>query len=196
MNFARRTLFASVSISSAIALAAGCSSSSSGGGTPAEDGGGSSSSGGSSSGGSSSGGSSSGGSSSGASSSGGSSSSSSGAGDSGGEASTDSGGCSGATPVALTVKNYLSWCTVTVAGHALATIPADQTVCVASGSVSLSATANTGFVLGPWHGTSGDHDAGDSASSTTVTPSGSSACVWICCPFTNGTGCPTTNQCP
>jgi len=114
--------------------------------------------------------------------------------------------CSGSTPVALTVQNYLSWCAVSVAGDA-ATTNATQTVCVADGAVPLTATAESGFELGPapWHLTDGDHGSGDpgsvtgsgqsAVSATTITVSGSTACAWVCCPFTNGTGCPTSNQC-
>ena len=105
--------------------------------------------------------------------------------------------CSGATPVALTVKNYLSWCDVSVAGRAASTAAA-QTVCVAAGAVPLSATPSAGFELGPapWHDTDDDHGAGDPADATTVTVSGASDCAWVCCPFPDGTGCPTTDQCP
>ena len=46
--------------------------------------------------------------------------------------------CSGATPVALTVMNYLSWCSVTV-GSGMPSSAASQTVCVADGSVNLEA---------------------------------------------------------
>jgi hypothetical protein len=118
------------------------------------------------------------------------------------------GACSGATPVSLTLKNFLMWCSVSVAGGT-ASSAADQTMCVAAGTVALSATANTGFELGamPWQHTSGDHGSGDpgnvtgtgqsAASATTVSVSGSSACVSVCCPGVNGTAaCPTTNQCP
>jgi hypothetical protein len=111
--------------------------------------------------------------------------------------------CSGATPVALTVKNYLSWCSVSVAGHAASSAGA-QTVCVAAGTIALSATALAGFELGPapWHHTDGDSGAGDAGtvtsgtSAASVTASGASTCAWICCPFVGGTGCPTTDQCP
>jgi hypothetical protein len=109
--------------------------------------------------------------------------------------------CSGSTPVALTVKNYLAWCSVTVDGGT-ASAAAEQTVCVADGSVTLDATALSGFELGDWHGTAGDTGSGDPGtvsggqSQAKVIVSGSSACVWVCCPFTDGTGCPTTNQCP
>lgn len=115
--------------------------------------------------------------------------------------------CSGATPAALTVKNYLSWCSVSVGGHPASTA-VSQTVCVAPGVVTLSAAALTGFELGPapWHDTSGDHGSGDAGaisgsgqsatSTTTVTVAGTGACAWVCCPFADGTGCPTANQCP
>lgn len=114
--------------------------------------------------------------------------------------------CGGATPAAVTVANFLDWCSVSVAGHPASTAGA-QTVCVASGPVALSATALPGFVLGPapWHHTDGDHGAGDpgtvtgtgqsAISAATLTVSGSSACAWVCCPFADGTGCPTADQC-
>ena len=119
------------------------------------------------------------------------------------------GGCSGATPVALTVKNYLQWCSVAVANGIASTAPS-QTVCVAAGAVNVAATALVGFELGPtpWHDTVGDHDGsgdpgavtgtGQAAISTAmVDVTTGSACVWACCPFTNGTGCTNlTNQCP
>jgi hypothetical protein len=110
-------------------------------------------------------------------------------------------GCGGATPVALTVLNVDSWCTVSIAGGAPSSL-GSQTVCVADGSVTLDATANTGFKLGNWFGTTGDTGTGDPGSVTgtkseaTAAVTGTTACVSVCCPFTNGTGCPTTNSCP
>jgi hypothetical protein len=111
----------------------------------------------------------------------------------------------GGSPV-LTVKNYLSWCSVSVnggAGSTAATLMQD----VDAGVVGLKATpASSSFMLGAWHHTDGDTGAGDpgtvtgtgatATSTTTVTLAGASKCVWICCPFTSGTGCPTTDQCP
>ncbi len=112
-------------------------------------------------------------------------------------------GCSGATPVTLTVKNILVWCSVSVAGGAYS--PADeQVVCVPPGTVSLAATPLSGFELGPapWHDTAGDHGSGDPGTvsggidTTSVTVKTGAACVWICCPFLDGGGCPSTDQCP
>lgn len=114
------------------------------------------------------------------------------------------GGCTG---VSLTVKNYLAWCSVSVAADA-ASSAAQQTVCVAPGIVDLTATALAGFQLGsaPWHGTVGDTGSGSlgtvtgtgqsAKSSTTVNVSTSPACVWVCCEFAGGGGCPASNQCP
>ena len=125
-------------------------------------------------------------------------------------ASTSSGGsgCSGATPVALKVKNYLSWCTVTVDGKAPVAGP-DQTVCVAEGAIDVSAVANAGFVLGatPWHDTDGDTGDGElgtvtgtgqtASSATTVTVAGTADCAWVCCHTAGETDdCPTADQCP
>lgn len=114
-----------------------------------------------------------------------------------GDANAEGAGC-----VDLTVLNYLNWCSVSIAGAAPST-GASQTACVQPGAVSLSATPLTGFQLGlaPWHRTDGDHGTGElgtvtgNASTATVTVSGAQ-CVWVCCEFTGGGGCPTANQCP
>jgi hypothetical protein len=108
----------------------------------------------------------------------------------------------------LTVKNYLSWCSISVNGAATST-GATQTVNVMPGSIALVATpASATFELGPtpWHDTTGDTGTGDpgtvvgtgatATSSTTVTVGTTAKCVWACCPFANGTGCPTADQCP
>lgn len=125
-------------------------------------------------------------------------SSSSGGGAGGGSA------CSGNTPIELTVKNYLNWCDVSVAGGAASTA-AVQTVCVADAmKVDLTATAASAtFKLGDWHHTDGDSGSGDPgtvtgnppSSAAAITVSASKKCAWICCPFTDGTGCPATDQC-
>ncbi len=132
--------------------------------------------------------------------------------DAGKSASSNSGSgsgsaCSGATPVALTVLNYLKWCSVTVAGGT-PSIEASETVCVAKGTVDLAATpATSQFEIGPapWHDTSADTGSGDPGTTsgsgttetdkTTVDVTSGSKCVWVCCPFTNGSGCPATDQC-
>jgi hypothetical protein len=108
----------------------------------------------------------------------------------------------------LTMKNYLAWCNVIVDGHAASTA-AVQAVPVTAGTINVSATAASAtFILGakPWHDTAGDTGAGDpgtvtgtgtaASSATTVVVGASGKCIWICCPFANGTGCPTTDQCP
>jgi hypothetical protein len=114
--------------------------------------------------------------------------------------------CASPTSVALTVKNYLSECEVSVGGAPRSSAVA-QTFCVAPGRVNLAATALPGFALGatPWHDTDADHGTGDPGtrsagvppeSATAVTVTGNAACVWVCCPRPDGTGCPTTDQCP
>lgn len=103
----------------------------------------------------------------------------------------------------LTVKNYLDWCSVSVAGGAFS---ADgvQVVNVAPGTISLVAQpASAAFELAPgmWHHTDGDTGTGDSGvvtngrSSAVKTVGTAPACVWVCCPFTNGTGCAIPDQC-
>jgi hypothetical protein len=107
----------------------------------------------------------------------------------------------------LTVKNYLSWCSVTVNGG-VASTAAMQIVDVAPGAIPVSAVAETGFQLGttPWHDTDGDTGGGEqgtvtgsgqsASSATTATVATTPACVWVCCEFTGGGGCPVDDQCP
>jgi len=116
--------------------------------------------------------------------------------------------CSGATPVLLTIKNYMSGCMVAVGANSTSTLPAQQ-VCVADGKLTVAATpAGSGLQLGAplWHDTDGDTGNGDpgtitgappmETSSTTVTASGSTKCAWVCCQSAlNGT-CPAIDQCP
>jgi hypothetical protein len=205
-SITRARIFWTASAAS-LALAAsisGCSSKSSGNPNTGEDGGeessssGGSSSGTASSGGSSSGGGSSGGSSSGATSSSGASTDGGTGGSDAGEAGTSSGG-GDASCTTLNVYNFKSWCSVGVNGATAATT-AEQTVCLAPGSIPLVASAASGtFELGPdpWvyiSGTGGT-DSGiagtvsGSMSTTAVVLGSSPGCVLVCCPFTNGTGC-------
>jgi hypothetical protein len=106
--------------------------------------------------------------------------------------------CGGATPVELTVMNFESWCSVSIAGGTAST-DATVTQCVAAGIVDLSATAaSSTFEVGkaPWMGTATDTVSGGTASAT-VDAKAPSTCVAVCCPFvTGGTPCPTTNPCP
>lgn len=118
------------------------------------------------------------------------------------DANTNDAGCSG---VLLTVHNYLAWCSVSVDGGA-ATTAATQTVCVpADTDINLVATAaSSSFILGDWHHTDGDTAgtgdpgtvSGAMSTATFMTSASGAACVWICCPFTSGSGCPVTDQCP
>jgi len=106
----------------------------------------------------------------------------------------------------LTVKNYLSWCSVSVDGGTASTAAVQTKPITAAGMRNLVATAASAtFVIGPnmWHHTDGDTGTGDSGtvagsmSTATVTVQATaSKCVWVCCPFANGTGCPTADQCP
>jgi hypothetical protein len=117
------------------------------------------------------------------------------------------GGGSGGGCVELTVINTSSWCSVSVAGEDPVT-DAEITACVPAGEVDLEASAaDNNFQLGPtpWHGTDGDTGDGEegdvtgsgvnATSAATVTVTGED-CVWVCCPFTNGTGCDIENPCP
>jgi hypothetical protein len=113
----------------------------------------------------------------------------------------------GAGCVNLTVENVEVWCAVSING-ATASIADEQIVCVPPGIQHLAATALVFFELGPapWHDTAGDTGQGDpgtltgsgqsAVDSTTVAVGDTAKCVWICCPFPDGTGCPTNDQCP
>jgi hypothetical protein len=115
-------------------------------------------------------------------------------------------GGGGASCTMLTVKNYVSWCSVSVDGDA-ASMAGQQTKCVAPGVIDLTAVAVQGFILGPdmWHHTDGDVGNGEPGMVTGMGQSAESAatatvgidpkCVWVCCPFPNGSGCPPTDQC-
>ena len=108
----------------------------------------------------------------------------------------------------LTVTNYLSWCSVSVNGGS-ASATAQQQVFVQPGAIALTATkANSTFEVGSdmWHHTDGDAGSGEkgnwstndpttATSSATVTVGSAAKCVWVCCPFTSGTGCAVPEQC-
>jgi hypothetical protein len=126
--------------------------------------------------------------------------------DAGGDADSGPVGCSGATPVSLTIVNVSGWCTVTVNGAPLVS----DSVCVAAGPVALAATANASFQLGatPWHDTVNDTGTGDPGmrtgtgqsmvATTTYNAQGTKGCAWVCCESApTGGDCPaaTANQC-
>jgi hypothetical protein len=105
-----------------------------------------------------------------------------------------------ATGTALTVKNVLSWCSIAANGGTETT--GDLVVHVPPGEVTLTAKGAGQFVLGAqmWHHTDGTTDntgvpgtvtgSGASATSTAKVTVGTTAkCVWVCCPFANGSGC-------
>jgi hypothetical protein len=139
--------------------------------------------------------------------------------DGGSDASTDSGSqIDSSTPadagdaaacVDLTVKNFITWCSFSVAGGT-PSIAAQETVCVTPGTIQLAATARNGFELGadPWHDVTGDTGSGVPGtrtspgglptSSTTVTVvAGTPKCVWVCCETMGTTDCNgLPDQCP
>ena len=111
----------------------------------------------------------------------------------------------------LTVKNFQNWCSVSVDGGSASAAPA-QNVFVLPGAIPLTATKASGlFEVGSnmWHHTDGDTGSGEkgnwsttdpttATSSATVTVGSAAKCVWVCCPFTSGTGCGSSvpDQCP
>ncbi|HUS29849.1 MAG TPA: hypothetical protein VMZ53_15195 [Kofleriaceae bacterium] len=116
---------------------------------------------------------------------------------------------------ALTIKNELAWCEISVMGGTASTA-STITTNVTPGSITLVAKAAPGagsapsaFKIAPnmWHHTTNDTGTGetgtvagtgDAATSTVMAlvVSGTPKCVWVCCPFKNGTGCGTTDLCP
>jgi hypothetical protein len=113
-----------------------------------------------------------------------------GSGGSGGAASGGSGGSSSdAGCVELTVNNFLNWCAVSINGGTPST-EATITSCVPAGTVDLTATAAPGFEIGtsdPWiSGTTADKIDGGTTSATVTAKEGTSACVFVCCPFAEG----------
>ena len=112
------------------------------------------------------------------------------------EVSVDSNADAGCTE--LTVKNYDKWCKVSVAGGDYSKA-AEQKVCVAPGTITLDAKiASSEFELGPdpWYDTTTPGVTKGKVSSATIDVKKKAACVWACCPFTGGSGCPSTDQCP
>jgi hypothetical protein len=123
------------------------------------------------------------------------------------EAGVEAGEDTDAGCVSLTVENVLVWCSISINGSTPSPAPV-QVVCVPPGTQQLAATALVDFELGPWHDTAGDMGQGDPGTvtgtgqsaviSTTVVVGDTPKCVWICCPYTDGDGCPPPNQdqCP
>jgi hypothetical protein len=112
------------------------------------------------------------------------------------------------------VLNYDKWCTVTINGGT-AFNGASGTATVAAGSTAtIVATPNAHFAIGdgggsngPWFGINQNDGglaagtiAGSGATETTTGTvtigAGPTQCVSVCCEFSTGGGCPTTNPCP
>lgn len=127
--------------------------------------------------------------------------------DGGADSSAGDGGCTGTNSVALTVANFKAWCSLTVAGTAIAPgtlgTTTMTTVCVAPGA-TLSATANgAAFEIGdpPSPFISGTGTVTDSAGTASTTLTAGATCVFACCPFADSDaatgGCAgLVNPCP
>ena len=108
----------------------------------------------------------------------------------------------------LTVKNYDTWCKVSINGEA-ASAADTVTACVPKGTVTITATPkNAAFEIGPAPWVSGTRSkvgtitgsGASTVSSTTVDVTGPGQCVFVCCPFSAehteaGTGCNVPNEC-
>jgi len=104
----------------------------------------------------------------------------------------------------LTVKNVISWCSVTVNGGP-ATTSSSIVTNVLPGPITLTATPIPNFEIGPtpWHLVDGDTGGGvqgtlsGSMTTATVTVGSAAKCVWVCCRSqTDTTDCDVPDQCP
>jgi hypothetical protein len=107
----------------------------------------------------------------------------------------------------LKVKNFDAWCDVSVNGGT-ASAALEQTVNVLPGNIPLLAKGFGTFIVegNMWHHTMNDTGNGETGvvttpaggkQSTAVAVVGSAAkCVWVCCPFPDGSGCNVVEQCP
>lgn len=87
----------------------------------------------------------------------------------------------------LTIDNYLAWCSVSV-NNAAATANPPPTPFTPGTVVPLfGQPVSATFIWGYWRFT--DVPGHDINQNTTVTMT-SDRTVFVCCPFTNGTGCP------
>ena len=107
--------------------------------------------------------------------------------------------------VFLDVNNIGGHCAVTVNDGETSTSAEESLGDLISGdTISLTASATTGFNLGLWHHTRNDTGSGDpgtitdtgsaAESSTSVTLGDSPGCVWICC-SSGPDDCPTIDPC-
>lgn len=87
----------------------------------------------------------------------------------------------------LAIDNYLAWCTVSVNGGPFSANPA-PTVYAPGTVVPLSGQpASPTFIWGYWRFTD---VAGHDVNQVTQVTMTSDRTVFVCCPFSNGTGCP------
>ena len=112
----------------------------------------------------------------------------------------------------LTVMNFLNWCSIAINGGTVST-DATVTASVTSGSVAtiVAAPSSSSFQIGanPWFGVdqndggaASGSDVGESTGETsratvTITGTGTTQCVAVCCqePGNSPVPCPTTNPC-
>ncbi len=111
---------------------------------------------------------------------------------SGGQASA---GPPGSTTFGLTINNFDAWCDVTakVGTTTVATLSGSTQSAGISppqppgATITLTATPHSGFTTARWQGTTTSDMSGNA---TYVMTSAAGQMVTVCCPFSNGTGCP------
>jgi hypothetical protein len=112
-------------------------------------------------------------------------------------------GCAadGGATVALTVYNYLDWCSLTAAGQPIAHgSPGTTTVSslnVAPGAALTAVAVNTDFEIGtpPLPFISGTNATTDNAGTASTTLATGATCVFACCPFAAASGQPAGSGC-
>jgi len=87
----------------------------------------------------------------------------------------------------LTIDNYLAWCSVSVNGAAATANPPPTPFSPGTVVPLFGQPVSATFIWGYWRFT--DVPGHDTNQNTTVTMT-SDRTVFVCCPFTNGTGCP------
>lgn len=108
--------------------------------------------------------------------------------------------CGGSTPpgastFGLTIDNFDAWCDVTakVGATTVATLTgttqsgAISPMQAAGTTIALTATPHGGFTTARWQGATTSDMSGNA---TYVMTSAAGQTLTVCCPFSNGTGCP------
>lgn len=90
----------------------------------------------------------------------------------------------------LTIDNFLAWCSVSVDGGVATANPPPTQFPPGTVVPLFGQPVSSTFIWGYWRFTDAEPGGGhDTSQSATVTMSADRT-VFVCCPFTNGSGCP------